>query len=151
MLAGRSPEIGTIYRTKETTNGHRYFQLVAIDHANMSSEVVAIFKHDIKAEEKRLETVVESPVGFYIHTRVNQGVKDGSWKKVGKAPVKVELSKLVFKYYRDDLHVHMEKKMAAKYNQPHLAAPFDEAYWHVWTPLDDKFKSINGAEGTEVI
>jgi hypothetical protein len=139
-------KVGFVYKTKETSKGSRYLQLVAIDHANMNSDVVVVYQPKLENTED-IEKVVRQPIEFYMHATVSQGVREGLWEKVGKAPVYIDLSKLVFKYYRDQEYVDMRVKSAKQFNNSRLSPPFNCSYWNVWTLGDESYHSVNDENG----
>ncbi|HSX16050.1 MAG TPA: hypothetical protein VLF40_04630 [Candidatus Saccharimonadales bacterium] len=96
----------------------RYLQLVHIDPVQMNSDVVVVYQEG--ADE----------FDFYTHTTVEQGLQDQLWRKVDKEPLAVDLAKLTFKQFMEDV--------------------FDEGiepYWYYWTCEDAEWKEVGLQEG----
>lgn len=141
-------KVGNIFRTQK---GSRYLQLVAIDRANLNSDVVVFFKATDADLGNDFDAIARLPVDFYIHVTASQGVKEGHWEKIGKAPVYVDLSTLVFKYYRDQFQVDMYKKGYERDRSPRLKPPFDKPFWDIWTIPDERYHSVSKEKGDRII
>jgi hypothetical protein len=140
-------KVGYVYRTKDTSKGHRYFQLVAIDAANLNSDVIAVFTSVNPTQSEDYDQIAQSPIEFYMHTTTSQGVHQGLWEKVGKAPVHVDITKLAFKFYRDQDAINHSKQVAESTGDPKFNPTFPEPFWNVWSASDTEFHSVSGDEG----
>jgi hypothetical protein len=139
-------KVGFVYKTKKTSAGVRYLQLVAIDRANLSSDVIVVFKpKDIKSDD--LEEITSRPIEFYTHTTVSAGVRLGMWEKVGKAEVKIDPKALSFGYYRDQWHINLMKKVAKSNGSERLYPPFEKPYWDIWDLTEEKYSSFGWKDG----
>lgn len=137
-------KVGDVYQTKETAEGRRYLQLVAIDLIDLNSDVVVVFA-DQKGADEPPNIEADSEIEFYTHTTVSQGVREGLWEKVGSRAVAVDLSSLVFKsYYGPDI------ADVAKNMDPGMLPPVPYPNWAVWTPADQERRYVSGAEGIPV-
>lgn len=124
-------KIGEIFLTPEG----EYLQLVAIDSIQLGGDVIVFYG---KVDPDKIPN---SPILFYHHNTVSQGVKMGLWSKAGKRPLP-DLSKLVFKqYFEEDLDLIDDRPLLMK----RLRKP--RPYWTTWTPLDTEWKKISYKKG----
>jgi len=142
-------KVGDIFKTVSVGKKHRYLQLVAIDRANLNSDVIVVFSAAMD-RKVNIDEVAQGPIEFYTHTSVSQGVRLGLWERVGNASVYINLENLHFKYHRGKEHVDALKRVAAKMNAPHLEPPFDMPYWDAWSLPDEQYHSISGLAGEKL-
>ena len=97
----------------------KYVQLVHIDPVQMNSDVVVVY-----AETD------DGSFDFYVHTTVEQGIQNRLWQKTDREPLAVDLAKLSFKQYMQDV--------------------FDEGtepYWYYWTCMDSQWQKVDLQKG----
>ena len=127
-------KIGDIFLTPKG----EYLQLVAVDTIQLGADVVVFYG---KVDPVKIPS---SPIQFYRHITVSQGVKKGLWTKAGKRPLP-DLSKLVFKqYFGENLDLIDSRPLLIKW----LRKP--RPYWTTWTPLDTKWKKISYKKGIKL-
>lgn len=135
-------KIGEVYLTKETKKGKRYFQFVAIDLLELSSDVIVVFNASVSEEEIRNKAISTLPIEFYHHTTVSRGVKEGLWVKVGRAEPP-GLSKLIFKEYYEKFYEDIFRFLP-RWQQEHYPN------WKTWSPTDKKRKKLSEDRGKKL-
>ena len=78
--------IGDIFCAEDIDGKHkRYFQYIARDLTELNSQVGRFFKRKYPiGYNPSMEEIVNDKIDFYSHLTFQQGLKDGSWYKVGK-------------------------------------------------------------------
>ena len=75
-----------------------YFQFIAVDHAELSSPTIRVFKKRYPLDyEFNAEEVVSGEVMYYAHTMLQTGLKQNAWTKVGKSKDIGDLSHILFR------------------------------------------------------
>ena len=75
-----------------------YFQFIAVDHAELSSTTIRVFKKRYPLDyEFNAEEVVSGEVMYYAHTQLQSGLKLNAWTKVGKSKDIGDLSHILFR------------------------------------------------------
>lgn len=94
--------INDVYEV-ELPDCKRYFQFLQSDSALLGGDVIAIFdeKYD-KHKYPDVVDVVKGSVEYCCHTNINQGIKEGLWKKYGNTPANIELTNIYFRNYVDE-------------------------------------------------
>ena len=141
-----SIKIGDIFQTKNTKNGRRILQFVAIDPINMSTDVIVVFKSD--ADEAQISTKegANNSIEFYTHTQLSEGANDGLWEKIGNIEVLVDVSKLIFKNYFDE----DEQELFESMNDPSVIPPVPFPNWTIWSPKDVEWHYVSSNEGKRI-
>ena len=75
-----------------------YFQFIAVDHSELSSTTIRVFKKRYPLDyEFNAEEVVSGEVMYYAHTQLQSGLKLNAWTKVGKSKDIGDLSHILFR------------------------------------------------------
>jgi hypothetical protein len=132
-------KVGDVF---ETTDKKYLLQLVAIDSVQLNSDVITIYR--IRSP-LNLPTLPAEQMLFYHHTSVAEGVKQGLWNKVGRAPLP-DISKLTFKTYftPDDVSVMQlgtDEDSKRPTTQPH---------WAIWTPVNKEWGYVRDRAGLKL-
>jgi len=108
----------------------RHFQYIAIDHAQLDSDVIRAFKstYEINAQPD-LQEVVSDEVAFYAHVIVKLGFKMKLWDKVGSLPYQ-EKPNVLFRRSWD-------------FGKPEIRV---SEKWCVWR-INEKFQNVGKLEG----
>ncbi len=130
---------GFVYET--IVGEKRLLQLVAIDPANMNSDVVVVYRSGISLQDVEQHKVAIGSVDFYTHTTTSQGVRQGLWEKVGKAPI-LPLQSFRFKNY----HGLEEKEIDEALGH---VEPVGYPYWYIWTPNMEDGQKVDDDTGQE--
>ena len=139
-------KVGFVYEAKTAADSKVHLQLVAIDQANLNSDIVAVFKGNNLTDDDP-EKIAQAKMVLYAHTTVSQGVRKQVLRKIGKAPVYLNTDDLVFKYRRDQEHVDSLLWTSEILNDRSLRPPFSEPYWDIWKLGDKNWHSVSDEEG----
>jgi hypothetical protein len=81
-------KIGDVFVIRIGRTHKRYFQYVARDTTQLSSDVVRVFKRKyLTGDKPDLQCVVRDDVDFHAHVIVSFGVKAKFWKKEGSTSI----------------------------------------------------------------
>ena len=77
-------KLGDVFEVKLEDDYKAYFQFIALDIAQLNSEVIRVFKKRYCQDENPLlEEIVKDEVAFYAHVIIKFGIKLNVWEKVG--------------------------------------------------------------------
>lgn len=77
-------KIGNVFCAKIDEEYKMYFQFIALDKTNLTSDVIRVFKTRYAlSDNPKLEDVVKDEVMFNTHVVIPWGIRMGLWDKVG--------------------------------------------------------------------
>ena len=77
-----------------------FFQFIAVDETELNSTVIRVFKTHYPMDYKpNLDEIVKDNIDFYAHVLLNDGVRNGSWYRVGKHSNLENIDNIMFKDY----------------------------------------------------
>ncbi len=90
--------IGDVFCVEVDNRFKNYFQYVARDKTQLSSQVIRVFaRHYPIDSEPNSDEIVTDVVSFYAHTFIKAGILYNGWYKVGKSKNLGDTEGLMFK------------------------------------------------------
>lgn len=91
-------KIGDVFAVKLDDGSRKFFQLIAYDRTQLTSDVIRAFKQRYPINEKpNLAEIVSGEVEFYAHCTTSLGVKMDLWEKVGSIKEIGETKHILFR------------------------------------------------------
>ena len=79
-----------------------FLQFVAVDETELNSTVIRVFKTHYPMDYKpNMDEIVKDDVDFYAHVMLNDGVREGTWYRVGKHSDLGDIENITFKDYEN--------------------------------------------------
>ena len=128
-------KVGDIFSVTIDAHTKKYFQYVADDATQLSSNVIRVFKKQYAVtDEVDPEAVVKGEIDFYAHCIVKLGVKLGYWNKEGSVN-DIGVTEVFFRNTDDYGQKLGEEPIKVSHN------------WYVWKINDKDFTRVGKLEG----
>ena len=129
-MRNSTPKIGDVFSVPLDEKSRRYFQCVAIDHTQLDSDVIRVFKSTYQIDaQPDLHEIVSGEIAFYTHVIVKLGIKMKLWEKVGSVPYQ-EKANVLFRHSWD-------------FGKPGIKV---SERWCVWR-INEDFRNVGKLEG----
>ena len=130
-------KIGDVFSVKVSDTGKKYFQLIAYDKNQLTSDVIRAFKTIYPIDSvPNLAEIISGEVEFYTHCVTKWGVNLNCWEKVGSVKDVGAIDHILFR--------HSLVNDLRNSNTP-LKAIVDG--WFVWRINDTKFTQVGKLVG----
>lgn len=95
-------QIGDVFSTQINDFEKKYFQYISKDINQLNSDVIKVFDNKYLIIEKPdYENLLNCKIGFFAHTFLTIGIKNGLFKKEGNMPVIDRIDKIIFRSTSD--------------------------------------------------
>lgn len=135
-MAKANTKIGDIFSVKIDDSNKKYFQLVAFDLTQLSSDVIRAFKkvYPLNANPD-LSEIVKGEVEFYAHCVTKLGLKMSLWKNIGNTNEIGNTTNVLFRDTND---------YGSKVGEEPITV---SNKWYVWRINDKDFTRIGKLDG----
>lgn len=124
-------KLGDVFSVDLDHHTQRLFQFIALDLTQLNSDVIRVFKEPYPVtDDPNFEEIVRGPVDFHAHTVVKWGVRNGLWRKIGKATLPTTTDVL----FRD----------STDYGDPCVTL---SERWYIWK-INGPFKDVGRLTGS---
>ena len=130
-------KIGDVFSVKVSDTGKKYFQLIAYDKNQLTSDVIRAFKTIYPIDSvPKLAEIVRDEVEFYTHCVTKWGINRNCWDKVGSAKDVGAIDHILFR----DTSVNDLRSSNTPWK------PIVDG-WFVWRINDTKFTQVGKLVG----
>lgn len=134
-MARANTKIGDIFSVKIDDNSKKYLQLIAIDTAQLNSDVIRVFSKIYPSNFKGdPEEIIKGDIEFYAHCVTKIGLKMGFWDNVGNSPEVGSTSGILFRN-TNDYGSRPGEQVKVSTN------------WYVWKVNDKEFTKVGRLHG----